>query len=699
MLFLKNLKTILPYSILFLMASLVCIRILTMHSCYEEGKRQLQGTLWSYQINGNQLKAKVYAEEMVLISYYFETEEEILAFLQQFHLGDQIIVEGTLKVPSSNRNFHLFNYQKYLKSQKIFWIVSAVGIEKKASGNFLWKGKERIIEQFDAKENAMYLKYLLLGDSSEIASTFKEEASVLGISHLFAVSGMHIHLLVGMLLWLLKKMTKKSWIHLGVLLVFLSFYNFLTDFTPSLLRASLFFLFLFLKRMLKIPVSSFYLLMFVFLGMLIYNPYYGNHLGFLFSFIISFSLILFNQKQTSYWKQLFQTSWIAFWMGVPILIRHFFQVNFLTPIWNLFFVPLVSLFLFPLCVFSFVLPFGDSILSIVFAILNWCMAFGNQFTFLKFSFSFISFPVFLGYYLLIVYALHSYLHKNWKPFVSLIVVLFFHYHITNFNPHSTLTMIDVGQGDSILITLPYGKGNILIDTGGVAEYGEEWKQKKSTYSIGKSILIPYLYSRGIHKLDYLILTHGDLDHMKEASTLLADFSVDHIVMNSGKCNALEEELMQQAHSKFIPVTFLSKGKIEIGNQSFYFLNDKNSKNENEDSLIVYTKLGQLNILLMGDAGEETEKKLLEQYHIPQIDLLKVGHHGSKGSTSFHFLKQIQPRYALVSAGVNNRFGHPHQEVLNRLEEVGSYVYATNQYGMITFTFRREIEIQTRYLAR
>lgn len=511
----KNLRTILRYSILFiLILMLLCVRIVFLKSSYSGNETSITGTILSYRIDGNQLKIELQAKEKIMVQYYFKEEQEKLNFTEQYHLGNQIEVIGVLKQSSRNRNFHLFNYQNYLKSKKTFWILEGDKITRtRENQSILLSWKEKLFQQMDKMENAIYLKYLLLGDSSGIDATWKEETSFLGISHLFAISGMHIHLFVGMTLWILKKVTKKERLHLIVLTIFLSFYCFLTSFSPSIVRASCFFLLLQIKRLCKWKISSLFLLLSILIVMLFYNPFYCYHLGFVFSFLISFSLLYFGkyQKKQSYFKQLFQTSWIAFWMGVPILIRNFFQVNFLTPIWNLFFVPFVSLLLFPVCVICLVFPFLNPLLDILLWILNGCMRLGNQITLLQFSFSAISLPIIVGYYIVIVYALYSFFKKRYMPFFFLILLLFIHYHITVWNPNSTLTMLDVGQGDSLLLTLPHNQGNILIDTGGIMSYNQEsWQQKKKEYSISESVLIPYLRSIGIHSLDYLILTHGEV---------------------------------------------------------------------------------------------------------------------------------------------------------------------------------------------
>lgn len=668
---------------------LLWLRIAFLKSSYSGNETSITGTLLSYQIDGNQLKIELQAKEKIMVQYYFKEEQEKLNFTEQYHLGDQIEVIGVLKQPSCNRNFHLFNYQNYLKSKKIFWILEGDKITQIGENqSILLAWKEKLLKQIDRRENAIYLKYLLLGDSSGIDATWKEKASFLGISHLFAISGMHIHLLVGMILWILKKVTKKEGLHLIVLTIFLSFYSFLTSFSPSVVRASCFFLLLQIKRLCKWKISSLFLLLFILIGMLFYNPFYCYHLGFVFSFLISFSLLYFGkyQKKQSYFKQLFQTSWIAFWMGVPILIRNFFQVNFLTPIWNLFFVPFVSLLLFPACVICLCLPFLNPLLDILLWILNGCMHLGNQITVLQFPFAYISFPIMIFYYVVIVYALCSYFKRKYKPFMFLFFLLLIHYHITTFSPYITLTMLDVGQGDSILLTLPHNQGNILIDTGGIIPYYQEsWKQKKKEYSISESVLIPYLRSIGVHSLDYLILTHGDYDHMGEAINLVSNFKIEKVVFNCGVYNDLENELIKVLDEKRIEHYSCIK-ELNINNNKLYFLNTNDYDNENDNSNVIYTALNNYKFLFMGDAGIEKEKDILNQYNLKDIDILKVGHHGSKTSSSKEFINTINPKYSIISVGKNNRYGHPNQEVLNHLDK--SKIYRTDLDGSIMFTIKK-----------
>jgi competence protein ComEC len=254
-----------------------------------------------------------------------------------------------------------------------------------------------------------------------------------------------------------------------------------------------------------------------------------------------------------------------------------------------------------------------------------------------------------------------------------------------------VTFIDVGQGDSTLIELPKMKGNILIDTGGIINYNnKEWSVKKNKYSIALSKTIPYLKSRGIRKLDYLILTHGDFDHMGEAINLVENFKVEKVIFNCGEFNKLEQDLIKVLDKKKIPYYSCIK-ELNIDDNKLYFLNNKDYGNENDNSSVIYTELSNHKFLFMGDAGVEVEEDLIKKSK--DIDVLKVGHHGSKTSSGKEFINEINPKYSIISVGKNNRYGHPNKGVIDNLED--SKIYRTDQDGSIMFRINKnKLKIET-----
>ncbi len=175
--------------------------------------------------------------------------------------------------------------------------------------------------------------------------------------------------------------------------------------------------------------------------------------------------------------------------------------------------------------------------------------------------------------------------------------------------------------------------------------------------------------------------HGDYDHIGEAINLVNNFKVEKIIFNCGEVNELEQELIKVLDKKKIPYYSCIK-ELNINNNKLYFLNNIDYGNENNNSNVIYTKLNNYKFLFMGDAGVEVEEELIKKYDLRDIDVLKVGHYGSKTSSSKIFIDEIHPKYSIISVGKNNRYGHPNDSVLNNLED--SKVYRTDIDGSVMF---------------
>ena len=175
--------------------------------------------------------------------------------------------------------------------------------------------------------------------------------------------------------------------------------------------------------------------------------------------------------------------------------------------------------------------------------------------------------------------------------------------------------------------------------------------------------------------------HVDYDHMGDVINLVNDYKVDNVIFNCGEYNDLEKELIKVLEKKKIPYYSCIK-ELNIDNNKLYFLNNKDYGNENDNSSVIYTELNNYKFLFMGDAGVEVEEDLIEKYNLKDIDVLKVGHHGSKTSSSKIFIDEINPKYSIISVGKNNRYGHPNDSVLDNLN--GSKIYRTDKDGSIMF---------------
>ena len=174
--------------------------------------------------------------------------------------------------------------------------------------------------------------------------------------------------------------------------------------------------------------------------------------------------------------------------------------------------------------------------------------------------------------------------------------------------------------------------------------------------------------------------------------MVNNFKVDNVIFNCGEFNELEQELIKVLDKKKIPYYSCVK-ELNVDNNKLYSLNNKDYGNENDNSSVIYTKLNNHKFLFMGDAGVEVEEDLIEKYNLRNIDVLKVGHHGSKTSSSKEFVDNIVPKYSIISVGKNNRYGHPNKEVLNNLSD--SKIYRTDQNGSVMFKIKNnKLKIET-----
>lgn len=186
--------------------------------------------------------------------------------------------------------------------------------------------------------------------------------------------------------------------------------------------------------------------------------------------------------------------------------------------------------------------------------------------------------------------------------------------------------------------------------------------------------------------------HGHYDHMGEAITLVENFKVEKVIFSCGEFNDLEQNLIKVLDKKKIEYYSCIK-EINIDDYKLHFLNTHDYGNENDNSNVIYTELNGYKFMFMGDAGVDVEEDLIEEYNLQDIDVLKVGHHGSKTSSGEKFITEINPKYSIISVGKNNRYGHPKDSVLDNLKY--SQIYRTDQDGSIMFKINKDkLKIET-----
>ncbi len=626
-----------------------------------------QARIIDFEMTGDTLKLELKQNQNYIAYYQIKSLQEKKWLSKNLEYEMIISFQGEYQLPSTNTNFYQFSYRNYLKSQNIYWQIQIEKINYlKSNHSFKSIVKNGIQKRIDyIHSNDTYLSLFLLGSKKN----YDDEIYMkLGVSHLFCISGMHFSFFLTFFLCFFKDRKKAQLYAFPVML----FYAWMIGFSISVIRVLGSMLFSLCHGKKYLSLHEFYILFFCIL--LCLNPYRIYDIGFLYSFVVSDALIIsahYFQKKRALSK-MFTMSLISFIASIPITLTNQYELQFTSILWNLIYIPFVSYILFPLSFFVLIFPICFPIFSFLISILEY----GNQIVEKILPSAVIFRKPDICFYILFICCFYS--KKSLRYKTIMIVCLLCILKVTTYFYPNELVMFDVGQGDSFLIR---GKKTILVDTGGKFNYQKENWQLKKTSSYAERVIIPYLKATGIIKIDYLILTHGDYDHMGESINLVNNFKVEKVIFNCGPHNDLEQELIKVLHKKKIPYYSCIK-ELNIDDNKLYFLNNKDYGNENDNSSVIYTELNKHKFLFMGDAGVEVEDDLIEKYNLQNIDVLKVGHHGSKTSSSEEFIGEINPKYSVISVGKNNRYGHPNDSVLENLED--SKIYRTDEDGSIMF---------------
>ena len=667
---------------------LVFLRVNYKHISYIDIHKNNYFKIVNYRVEGDKLSIKLCSSDCVSGTYYFDTKGEVDSFQNNFYLGDMVKVYGTYSKAKTNSVFGLFNYKKYLERNNIYYLIKIDNlklINHSLNPYYLIKNK---INNMCMKNP--YLETFIFGKNEYISKDVLESFRENGISHLFAISGMHISLLSVIILKIFKCFKVREENSFIFTSCFLFFYLILVGFSASILRGVLFFILFGINNIKYFYIKSINLFLVIISISLLINPFYIYDVGFLYSYVISLSLIMMGDyinRFNGYFKKLFLTSLISFISSIPISLYSFNQINLLSIIYNLFYVPYVSSILFPISLIHLFInvPFYNSLILI----LEKSSLYLSKINNFKFIFKRVNFIFYLIYYFFIILFFYGLKSKKYFCLCFLFIFIAFHYSLSYISSYYVV-FIDVGQGDSILVHL--GRKNILIDTGGAIEYKRETWRGERKNSIVDNTTIPYLKSLGIKKIDYFVASHGDYDHLGEAINLVNNFKVEKVIFNCGRFNFLEKELIKVLDKKEIKYYSCIK-KLTVDEVQLQFLQTKDFGNENDNSNVIYTELDGYKFMFMGDASIKTEKEILKEYELPNIDILKVGHHGSRTSSSKEFIDELNPKYALISVGENNKFNHPNKEVLENLNN--SKIYRTDKDGSIMFKIKNsKLKIET-----
>ena len=639
------------------------------------------------KVNGDSLSFRGKADGQIFQVYYklqSEEEKEVFQVLTDLH---EIELEGKLSEPEGQRNFGGFDYQAYLKTQGIYQtlnIKKIQSLQKVGSwdiGENLSSLRRKAVVWIkthfpDPMRN--YMTGLLLGHLDTDFVEMNELYSSLGIIHLFALSGMQVGFFMDgfkkLLLRLGLTQEKLKWLTYPFSLIYAG----LTGFSASVIRSLL------QKLLAQHGVKGLDNFALTVLVLFIIMPNFFLTAGGVLSCAYAFILTMTSKEEEGL-KDVARESLVISLGILPILSFYFsefqpwsilltFVFSFL---FDLVFLPLLSVlfalsFLYSVIQLNFIFEWLEGMIRFVSQVASRPLVFGQP-------------NAWLLILLLISLALVYDLRKNIKRvagFSLFIVGLFF---LTKHPLENEITMLDVGQGESIFLRDVTGK-TILIDVGGKAESDkkiEKW-QEKATTSNAQRTLIPYLKSRGVAKIDQLILTNMDKEHVGDLLEVTKAFHVGEILVSKGSLKQKEFVAELEATQTKVRSVTVRECLPIFGSQLEVLSPRKIGDGDHEDSLVLYGKLLDKNFLFTGNLEEKGEKDMLKQYPDLEVDVLKASQHGSKKSSSSDFLEKLKPEFTLISIGKSNRTKLPHQETLTRLEDINSKVYRTDQQGAIRF---------------
>ena len=652
-------------TILILIITIIYTKYYPFKSVFNTNDTEFIGIVEDYIIKDNQIKISLKSKERIIVTYKYTGK-----VFNNLSYGDKIKVTGVLKEPSTNNIFNNFNYKKYLYNKKIYYIIEASKIDKiQNNNNHIYTIKNLLYTRINSLKSSNYIKALLFGDN-KLDKEIKTSYQINGISHLFSVSGFHINFITSIIYFYLDRVTYNKKIKYITVDIFLVLYLLLCN-TTSLLRCTVMNILLSINHLLKLDIKKIDIVLLTLILCITINPFIIYDIGFIYSYTISFFLILYKNKYKTNNKllKIIYISLISFLVSLPINIYTSYEINFLSIILNIIIVPIVSLILLPLSLLTLIFPILDNILYLITSILEKISLYTSNINIFKQVLSKPSIILIIIYYLVIILILS----KN-KHYYLILILLIFHKTIPLYNSNLEVVMFDVGEADSMLISTPSKKVNILIDTG---------------RGIDINNIIIYLKSIGISKLNYLIITHGDEDHIGGALYLIDNFKVDNVILNKGDYTELEVELITHLKNKNIKYTN-NINKIPLLGSYMYLLNTKKFSNENDNSIVTYFEYQKYKFLFMGDSSSKTEEYLINNYNLTNISFLKVGHHGSNTSSSPLFINKITPKVSLISVGRNNFYHHPNKEVLTNLSN--SVIYRTDINKSIKIKINNKVKI-------
>lgn len=642
-------------------------------------------------INGDLLSGNLRtANETVRFIYQIKTQREQQYWKNLDHLI-QVQVQTQKVTPIAQpRNPGEFDYAQYLAKKNVYYQVEISGFTslKKYQPRSL-SDKINVLRIHIIKYLAQLPKWLrihaqslIVGYTDSSDKDFLKILSALGIIHLFSLSGLHVLLI----LTILRKITSLLRIPLEwvdtLMLFLLPSYGILVGSKSGIWRAIILAMVGIILKKLDWSFSRLDVFSITILICLFVDPLAITTMGGQLSFLLAFA-IMYLYKNTNFILMTLKMNLVS----LPIICFYTYQLNWLTLLVNLIFIPLFTYLILPLSLISALFVHLSVWKSVnflfekMYAILDY---FASDVNFIFVTGKFASWSVIL-LVLISIFLIESKNILN-KYFYQYIFVFSICVALNKFPLSGAVHIIDVGQGDSILITTPLIRKTYLIDTAGKLNFmTKPWAKRTRSNQVEHST-IPFLKSQGISQIDKLFLSHKDVDHIGNLEILLSEFPVKQVNFGIGLD---QNPRIKKVIYDYPKIEFKSRrqgDKINTGFIDWQVLWPKvRGKGENSDSLTLFAQIKNKKWLFTGDLDIASEQKILKDYQF-KVDYLKLGHHGSKTATGDELLTKTHPDLGLISAGINNRYGHPNKETLERLEKHHVKYLNTADYGMISWYY-------------
>ncbi len=651
------------------------------------------------------------ADSLIIDNKIYDIDEKIIMKLY-YNQSDKntidnktIKVEGKLEKPTEARNPKMFDYQLYLKSKKIHYILytnrSNIEVIKSKNDKITLLGLRNNIKEYIYEKtlkmlpnNGPVLLSISFGDKDILDEELYENFRLSGIAHILAVSGLHFGLLSIFLNAILLKLRLKETKRIVILLSIIWMFTILVGFTPSAIRASIMVTLFTLSNILDRKYDLFTSLSTVAFIVLLINPFLIFSIGFQLSFGAVLSIGLFYNPihkrlvrlLPESINKLFSVTLSAQLGTVPLTAYYF---NILSP-WALFIniimvllvgyiVPMIFIFLIFLFIHESISIIIAPVLNILIKLLIHIAKFNSFLPFNNINVISPSLLFLIFYYSIIILSLNENrksLNINKKRIILILFSIYLSiYLISVFYPRDLkITFVDVGQGDCILIQTPRGQ-NILIDGG---------------KSIKEDFLKEFLLKNRIGKIDLAVISHIHDDHIGGIINLLGEVNIGLILMPKTPFSSEESILLnEKTYKEGVEIIYIDRNHTIRVEQDLVLKAINPSKDilrstgndENNNSLVILLDYKNFESLFTGDIEKETENDIITKVHDIDIDVLKVAHHGSDTSTTQGFLDSFTPETAVIQVG-KNTYGHPNKTVLSRLRKNNIEVYRNDINGAV-----------------